>query len=161
MALSGTPSPADLPPIRARSVGLFFTDPESFRTIDLYRVLCAGTAIAAFVLTEAGRSIYRPFIYETGINDLGIADSMGNLGGIIVQVFVSLAILNSPSRKAYRVIAFLVVGYIFYETIQPYLPKGVFDWNDIYGTVIGGLISAATLLLMRSLIKTNRTLARL
>ena len=96
----------------ARSTGLFVTDREAFWTIDMLRVLYGITAVAAFVLTEAGRGIYRPYIYENGINDLGITDSMGNLDGIIVQIFFSLAILNSQKRKAFDVIGFLVAAYI-------------------------------------------------
>ena len=148
-------------PTGARSIGLLFTDGEAFRTIDLFRLLYAMTAVAAFLLTEAGRSIYRPFIYSNGINDLGIADSMGNLGGIVVQVYFSLAILNSQKNKAFNVIGFLVVGYILYEIVQPYLPKGVFDWKDIYGTIIGGFLAAIYLLLLRRIVKNNRVFIRL
>ena len=140
----------------ARSIGLLFTDREAFRTIDLFRLLYAITAVVAFFVTEAGRSVYRPYIYENGINDLGIADSMGNLGGIVVQVFFSLAILNSQKRKAFNVIGFLVAGYILYEIVQPYLPKGVFDWKDIFGTIIGGVVSVLVLLLLRLIVKNNR-----
>ena len=140
----------------SRSIGLFFTDREAFRTIDLFRLLYALIAVVAFFVTEAGRSVYRPYIYENGINDLGIADSMGNLGGIVVQIFFSLAILNSQKKKAFNVIGFLVVGYILYEIVQPYLPKGVFDWKDIFGTIIGGVVSVLVLLLLRAIVKNNR-----
>ena len=140
----------------AKTIGRFFWDRESFRTFDLLRLLYAMTAVIAFLLTEAGRFIYRPYIYRNGINDFGIADSMGNLGGIVVQVFFSLAILNSQKRKAYNVIGFLVAGYIFYEIVQPYLPKGVFDWKDVYGTVIGGFVAVMFLLLLRLIVRNNR-----
>ena len=146
-------------PTGARSIGLLFTDREAFRTIDLFRLLYAMTAVAAFLLTEAGRFIYRPYIYRNGINDFGIADSMGNLGGIVVQIFFSLAILNSQKEKAFNVIGFLVAGYILYEIVQPYLPKGVFDWKDIHGTIIGGVVSVIVLLLLR-LTANNRVFVR-
>jgi hypothetical protein len=145
---------------KAKSTGHFFTDRESFRTIDLFRLLYAMTAVVAFFLTEAGRFIYRPYIYRNGINDFGIADSMGNLGGIVVQIFFSLAILNSQKRKAFNVIGFLVAGYILYEIVQPYLPKGVFDWKDIYGTVIGGFVSVIFLLLLRLIVRNNRVFTK-
>ncbi len=145
----------------AVSVGLIFTDREAIRSIDVHRVLYAIAAVVAFLLTEAGRAIYRPYIYENGINDFGIADSMGNLGGIVVQVFFSLAILNSQKGKAFNVIGILVAGYILYEIIQPYLPRGVFDWKDIYGTIIGGLIAAIVLILLRLMVRSNRVLIRL
>ena len=126
---------------RAKPTGHPFADREAFRTIDLFRLLYAATAVAAFLATEAGRFIYRPYIYENGINDFGIADSMGNLGGIVVQIFFSLTILNSQRKKAFNVIGFLVAGYILYEIVQPNLPKGDFDWKDNYGKVIGGIVS--------------------
>ena len=161
MAHSGTPSPVESPHRPRGPLWLLFTDGEALRTVDVLRLAYAATAIGAFLLTEAGRNIYRPYIYETGINDFGIADSIGNLGGIVVQVFVSLALLNSRKTKAFNVIGFLVAGFILYEIIQPYLPKGVFDWKDIYGTIIGGIICAFLVVLLRLVINPNRVLLRL
>ena len=103
----------------------FFTDKNAIKTIDLFRVLYFVVAVLAFFMTEAGRKIYRPFIYENGINDFGIADSIGNLGGIIVQIYFSFALLNSSKKKGFRVIGFIVIGYILYEILQPFLPRGV------------------------------------
>ena len=100
-----------------------------------------------------GRNIYRPYIYTNNIDDYGVADSIGNSGGIIVQIFFMLAILNSPRKKVFRVIGFIVIGYILYEILQPYLPRGVFDWKDIYGTLIGGVISLFILFLIKKIVK--------
>ncbi len=130
----------------------FFTDKASLKTIDRYRVIYFGIAVLFFFLTEIGRNIYRPYIYSSNINDYGIADSIGNLGGIIVQIFFSLVILNSPAMKAFNLIGFIVIGYILYEILQPYLPRGVFDWKDIYGTLIGGVISLLVLLLVKKIV---------
>lgn len=143
-----------------RTITHLFTDRDTFRTVDLVRLLYVLTAVVALFLTEAGRYIYRPYIYRNDINDFGIADSMGNLGGIVVQVFFSLAILNSQRRKAYNVIGFLTIGYILYEIVQPFLPKGVFDWKDIYGTLIGGFVSVVFLRLLGVIVRTNRTFIR-
>jgi len=131
----------------------FFTDKIAIRTIDLFRIIYLIITALAFFITEAGRYIYRPFIYRNEINDYGIADSIGNSGGIIVQIFFMLAILNSPGEKVFRVIGFVTVGYVVYEIIQPYLPKGVFDWKDIYGTVIGGIVAFIIILLIRKIVK--------
>ncbi len=98
-------------------------------------------AVGAFVLTELGRNVYRPYAYKHGIFDFGLADSVGNLGGIIVMIFLGLAILNSTRRQSYRLAVFYSVGFIVYEFVQPFLPKGVFDWRDIYGTAVGFAIS--------------------
>jgi hypothetical protein len=136
-----------------KSKNNFFTDYDKIRTIDTIRIFYFITFLLSSGLTEIGRYVYRPYIYENKINDFGIADAMGNLGGIIVQIFFMLLIFNSPKEKSLRVVIFLVIGYILYEIVQPYLPKGVFDWKDIYGTLVGGLIS---LLLLFILHKANR-----
>ncbi len=130
-----------------------FTDKIAIRTIDKYRISYLLTAIIMFLVTEAGRYIYRPFIYENKINDYGLADSIGNLGGTIVQIFFFLAIVNSPKKKGFNLIIFAVLAYVIYEFAQPYLPKGVFDWKDIYGTLIGGVISFIVLIILRKIIK--------
>ena len=137
-----------------------FTDKESFRTIDQRRLVYLFISIFAFVITEVGRDIYRPFIYANDINDMGIADSIGNLGGIFVQIFLALAILNSPLKKGIRLILFFTIGYIVYEFIQPILPRGVFDWNDILGTVIGGFLGMVLFLLINKIITKNNILHR-
>ena len=131
----------------------FFTDKESIKTIDSKRIIYFLIAVLFFFLTEIGRNIYRPFIYSNNIDDYGIADSIGNSGGIIVQIFFMLAILNSPRKKVFHVIGFIVIGYILYEILQPYLPRGVFDWKDIYGTLIGGVISLLILLFIKKIVK--------
>jgi hypothetical protein len=106
------------------------------------RLLFLLIAIVAFALTEFGRYAYRPWVNECGIDDFGFANSVGNLGGIVVQVFLGLAILNPTRLQSYRLAAFFSAGYILYEFVQPYLPKGVFDWGDVLATVIGFGISA-------------------
>ncbi len=142
------------------SKGNFFFDKENFRNIDTFRIAYLILSVFFFILTEIGRFIYRPFIYENKIDDFGIADSIGNTGGIIVQIFFTLLVLNSPKTKAIRIIVFLVLGYIVYEIAQPFLPKGVFDWKDIYGTIAGGFLALLMLLLLHKLIKRNRVLFR-
>jgi len=130
-----------------------FTDTIAIRTIDYYRIAFLMIAGFMFLLTEAGRFIYRPYIYENNIDDWGLADSIGNLGGIMVQIFLMLAIFNSPKKKRFNLIIFLVLGYVLYEFLQPYLPKGVFDWKDVYGTIIGGIISAIIVTIINLVLK--------
>ena len=133
---------------------------ENIRTLDTFRIIYFVAFLISFGLTEIGRYIYRPFIYENNINDYGIADSMGNLGGIIVQIFFGLALINSTKTKGLRLIAFFILGYILYEIAQLFLPKGVFDWKDIYGTIIGGLIGLLLFLFLHMVIKTNKIIYR-
>ena len=138
----------------------FFTDKQNLKTIDTYRITYVAIFIVAFIFTEIGRFIYRPYIYSNNINDCGIADTVGNWGGIIVQIFLSLAILNSPKQKAYRVVAFITFGYTVYEIIQPILPRGTYDILDIYGTIVGGIFSTIIFLFVHFFIKENRIIYR-
>jgi len=131
----------------------FFSDKDAIKTIDIFRIIYLVVAVFAFLVTEAGRNIYRPFIYENGINDYGIADSIGNMGGIIVQIFLMLAILNSPPKKVFNVIGFVTIGYVIYEILQPYLPKGVFDWKDVFGSLIGGVICVLIWFFINKIVK--------
>lgn len=117
-----------------------FIDKEKIKTIDTFRIYYFGLFVLSFLLTEIGRYVYRPFIYNNKIDDWGLADSIGNWGGILVQIFFGLSIINPSKKKGIRLILFFVLGYIAYEIIQPILPKGTFDWKDIYGTLIGALL---------------------
>lgn len=133
-----------------------FIDKERFRTIDIKRILYFLITIFSFLFTEAGRYIYRPFIYENNINDYGFADSIGNWGGILVQIFFGLVFLNPSFKIGLKVIGIIVLGYIIYEILQPYLPKGTFDWLDIYGTLIGGFIGLFLYYLIQKLVSNNK-----
>ena len=97
--------------------------------------------IVSYGITEIGRFVYRPFIYKNHLNDFGIADSIGNLGGIITQIFFGLTFFNPTKKKGIRLIVFFSSGYIVYEIAQLILPRGVFDWLDIYGTLFGGILA--------------------
>ena len=108
-------------------------------------------------VTEFGRHIYRPWAYARGLNDFGLADSVGNLGGIVVQVFVSVALFNATRQQSFRLAAFLSVGFIAYEFAQPYLPKGVFDWRDVAATALGFALSCVLLWIIWRLLDTRNS----
>ena len=125
-----------------------FTSPERVRRFEPRRVVFVVLAIVAFVLTEVIRRGLRPGLRSTGGVALTVANSIGNLGGVVVQIMLSLALLNSSRIQALRVIGFIVTGYIAYEFLQPVLPRGTFDWNDVVATAIGGLLVAVTVVLI-------------
>jgi len=137
------------------------TSKEQLRTIDTRRVIYVVALILSFVVTEIGRYVYRPIIYRNGINDFGLADSIGNMGGIIAQVFLGLALVNSNLKQGFRLIGFLIIGYIFYEIVQPILPKGTFDWKDVYGTILGGALAGIVFFLIQKYFKKNKILVKL
>lgn len=123
----------------------YLTSRERFFEPARSRLAFLVVAGIAFVATELGRNVYRPYARRHDVHDLGLADSVGNLGGILVQIFLGLAILNATRKQSYRLAAFFAVGYVVYEFAQPFLPKGVFDWKDIYATAIGYIVSLAML----------------
>jgi hypothetical protein len=119
----------------------FFATRERYFKPSRSRLAFLALAVSAFVVTELGRYVYRPYVRASGVNDFGLADSIGNLGGVVVQIFLGLAVLNATRKQSYRLAAFFALGYVAYEFAQPYLPKGVFDWKDIYGNDRGGGLS--------------------
>ena len=112
--------------------------------------------VLAFVVTEFGRHVCRPYVRSHGLNDYGLTDSIGNLGGILVQIFLGCALVNATREQSIRLATFFSLGYVVYEFLQPVLPKGVFDWNDVFGTVIGYFISLPILLVIWWLIPEER-----
>ena len=87
-----------------------FTSKEQLRTIDARRVSYAVIMVLSFFMTEIGRRFYRPIIYRNEFNDFGLADSIGNLGGIVVQIFLGLLLMNSNLKQGFKLIGFLVMG---------------------------------------------------
>lgn len=123
----------------------WLASPERFLKPARIRLAFLGIGGAAFLVTEFGRLVYRPYVRRHGIQDFGLADSIGNLGGIVVQIFICLAAMNPTRKQSYRLALFFSVGYIVYEALQPILPRGTFDWKDVWGTVIGGCFASALL----------------
>lgn len=95
----------------------------------------------AFALTEIGRYIYRPFVYGSGLNDFGMADTMGNHLGAVTLVFFILAVMNATRQEALIVIATVTMGYVGYEFVQQVLPGSTFDLKDAMASIIGGTMS--------------------
>jgi hypothetical protein len=112
-------------------------------TISRRRIIAFIIFVLAFVLTEIGRDIYRPYIYANDINDFGIANTIGNLLGAITIMFLTIAVGNSDYREGLLVIAIVTIGLILYEFSQPLLAGSTFDFEDIIATLFGGIISLA------------------
>lgn len=141
---------------KTKSSNNFFIDIEKIRTIDTIRIIYAITFIISFIITKIGQTTYRSYIYENQIDDCSIADSTGNSGGKLVQIFFGLAILNPSRIKGLRLIVFFILGYILYEFAQLILPKGVFYWQDVYATLLGGILGILIFILIHWIIKINK-----
>jgi len=125
-----------------------FTSRERILQFSHRRVAFLAMSVAGFVVTEVVRRGLRPGLRGDGGLPLVLANSIGNLGGVVVQIFFGLALLNPTRTQALRVVAFMTCGYIAYEFLQPVLPRGTFDWHDVYGTLVGGLVIAVPLVLL-------------
>ncbi len=101
-----------------------------------------------FILTEIGREIYRPYVYQNGINDFGFADAIGNLLGTVAAIFFCLGVNHANQVQSIRITVFVTVGITIYELLQPVLPKGVLDWKDVVSTPIAGLFSLVLVLVI-------------
>ena len=119
---------------------IFFSKNRIFRIGPMRGVYFVVFAVF-FVLTEIGREIYRPYIYQNGINDYGFADVIGNLLGTVAIIFFCLGVNHANRAQSIRITAFVTVGITVYELLQAVLPKGVLDWKDVVSTPIAGLFS--------------------
>jgi hypothetical protein len=119
--------------------------PERIFNVDSKRVILFIIFLLAFIITEIGRKIYRPYIYSNDIFDFWIADTIGNFTGTIAIIFFDLAIINIPQEKSKNgkwYILFITLGLIIYELVQYILPgRNTCDWRDIIATIIAGVIS--------------------
>ena len=84
--------------------------PERFLKPGRVRVRFLCLAALAYFVTEFGRFIYRPYVRRNDISDFGLADSIGNLGGIVVQIFITVAAMNSTKKQSFRIAFFLAAG---------------------------------------------------
>jgi VanZ family protein len=98
-------------------------------------------ALIAFGATEAGRFIYRPFVYTHDINDWGIADTMGNHIGAVALIFAILTVMHANRLESYIVVAVVALGYVAYEFAQSYLPGSTPDMRDAIASLVGGMIA--------------------
>lgn len=129
-----------------------FTDARAITKGSRIRVAYGVVLVLAFIVTEVLRLRIRPAVYASGGGPRWLFDSIGNSGGAVVQIFFTLAVLHSNFRQGLRVVAFIVVGYIGYEFLQPVLPKGTFDPNDIIGTIVGGAIALVLLVVLKAVL---------
>jgi hypothetical protein len=96
----------------------------------------------AFLVTEAGREFYRPYIYSHRIDDLRVADTLGNSFGTIATVFIILSLTGRNNSWDYRFIAILASGLCGYELMQGPM-GGAIDPYDILSTLVAGMFCLA------------------
>ena len=124
---------------------VFFSNSRVFKPGPIRGVYFITFAIF-FILTEIGREVYRPYVYENGINDLGFADVIGNLLGTVAIIFFCLAFNHATRIQSIQLIIFVTIGVTIYELLQPVLPRGIMDWKDVISTPVSGLCSLVMVL---------------
>jgi hypothetical protein len=124
---------------------VFFSETRVFKPGPMRGVYFVTFAIF-FILTEIGRQVYRPYVYENGINDLGFADVIGNLLGTVAIIFFCLGVSHATRIQSLRIITFVTIGVTIYELLQPVLPRGILDWKDVISTPVAGLFSLVIVL---------------
>ena len=97
--------------------------------------------IAAYSITELGRSFYRPYIYANKIDDYFLADTIGNSFGTVTAIFMILTLSGNGTNKDWSIVITIIVGLIIYELLN-LTGKTTIDVNDMVATVIFGTISA-------------------
>lgn len=87
-------------------------------------------------------SIYRPYIYHSQIEDLGLADVGNNLVFVPGIYFLLLSIRNEPMLSYIYDILLIWSIYMFIEAIQfiSFIP-GTFDWKDMSALTVGAMIA--------------------
>lgn len=106
-----------------------------------YKTINFAIGISALLIYEfVGRPIYRPYIYKNKINDLHIADTLGNTFGTLPTIFFLIAILSNDTTKGNYLIKLGTFSIVVFELAHPLLGKAIDIW-DIIATIITGLIS--------------------
>ena len=96
--------------------------------------------VSAFLITELGRSFYRPYIYANKIDDYFIADTIGNSFGTVTAIFMILTLSGKGTSKDWKIVFIIIAGLIIYEFLN-LTGKTAIDVNDIIATVVFGTIS--------------------
>ena len=102
------------------------------------RILNLLIGLGAVALYEILRSTYRPYVYANGINDLHLADTLGNSLGTVATVFVFASVLGRDLDGDYFLIRTVTLSVIVYELAHPLLGKPI-DPLDLVATLVAGV----------------------
>ncbi len=98
--------------------------------------------IIFLVINYVLSSIYRPFIYSNSINDYGLADVGNNIIFIPGVYFMVLCLRKKPFFGFYKDIYFHLLFLTIVEVLSKYIKGiGTFDYKDIVGLLLGGVIT--------------------
>jgi len=78
---------------------------------------------------------------------------IGDLLGTAAIIFFCPGIYNATRIQSMRVIAFIMIGVVIYELLQPVLPRGVLDWKDVVCTFADGSLALIVVLVIWQIIQ--------
>lgn len=107
------------------------------------RITNLAVGLSALLIYEfLARPIYRPYIYKNNINDLHLADTIGNSLGTLAAVFVSMGFIGQGRTQHLSLIKIISISMVVYEIAQPLLGKPIDPW-DIFATILTGALCFA------------------
>ncbi|WP_439185938.1 hypothetical protein, partial [Carboxylicivirga taeanensis] len=108
------------------------------------------TAISAVLTGLLLSHFYRPYVYLNQVNDYGFADTIGSLVSVIGFCFFAWSFKNyqDTQKNKHIIIATIIYGFVW-ESMGLIGIHGTFDWKDIVGAIVSGVIA----FLIKELIK--------
>ncbi len=97
------------------------------------------TLFLFLLLTYFEEVHFRKYLYSR--HQFILAGSLPNFLAAVIFSFAYMAVLSPNEKKAIGAIAAIVMGLSLYEVVQIWMPHMVFDVNDIFASVLGGLFS--------------------
>jgi len=104
------------------------------------RILFIITGAIFLFLTHICDTYYRDWVYSNQIADFGLANYLPSITGTITAIFLLIGLSKESFKKAPTSAFGVMVGCVIYETMQPTLGTGIFDWQDLVAVVITGCI---------------------
>ncbi len=99
-----------------------------------------------YLITEVGRSFYRPYIYAHNIFDYYIADTLGSSFGTLTAMFMVILMVGKSNIKDLYGLTAIIFGLVVYEFTS--IGKSNFDPHDVIATFIFGAIGILTYILL-------------
>lgn len=104
------------------------------------RIINLTVGFSAVLIYEfLARPIYRPYIYSNNINDLHLADTIGNSLGTIATIFIIIGFIGQGKNQNIFLIKTITISVTLYEFAHPLLGKVIDPW-DIIATILTGIL---------------------
>ena len=96
------------------------------------RLICLLLSVLCAVIGWFLNFTYRPYIYANHINDLHLADTIGNIVAVPAAAFLFYAMHKTVRLTKLAVLAIVFLVWCLYEVVF----SQTFDWWDILASLI-------------------------